>query len=300
MCASFTARSSISVLRKAPVLQVAWGYAANLLVIAGLVLPLLVLTSSALRTERDLLEHSHNLLPTKVTFENILNLALGRQGADLPNQARFYPRAFLNSAIVSLSVALIVSILGSLSAYSIARLRFWGDHAMAFGVLAMRMVPLFVLIIPLYAMFARLRLLGSPLAIILPQAGLFLPYTIWILMGQFAAIPRDIEDAARIDGCSRFGAFLRIVIPLSTPGLTANAVIIFLLSWNDLLLPMIMTNQVQQMTLPVLISSFVTSKYLSYSVINAAGLLATIPVLLLAALLQRYVVHGLTAGAVKG
>jgi multiple sugar transport system permease protein len=156
------------------------------------------------------------------------------------------------------------------------------------------------LIIPLYAMFARLQLLGTPLAIILPQAGLFLPYTIWILLGQFSSIPRELEDAARIDGCSRFGAFLRIVVPLSAPGLTANAVIIFLLSWNDLLLPIIMTNRVEQMTLPVLISSFVTSKYLSYSVINAAGLLATLPALLLAALLQRYVVHGLTAGAVKG
>jgi multiple sugar transport system permease protein len=287
-------------MRKTPILPIAWGYAANLLVIAGLALPLVVLASSALRSERDLLEHSHNLLPTQFTFDNIVNLALGSQGADLPAQGRFYPRAFLNSAIVSLSVTTIVTILGSLSAYSIARLHFWGDRAMAYGALAMRMVPLFVLIIPLYAMFARLQLLGTPLAIILPQAGLFLPYTIWILMGQFSSIPRELEDAARIDGCSRFGAFLRIVVPLSAPGLTANAVIIFLLSWNDLLLPMIMTNRVEQMTLPVLISSFVTSKYLSYSVINAAGLLATIPALLLAALLQRYVVHGLTAGAVKG
>jgi multiple sugar transport system permease protein len=170
---------------------------------------------------------------------------------------------------------------------------------MAYSVLALRMVPLFVLIIPLYAMFARLQLVGTPFAIILPQAGLFLPYTIWILMGQFSST-RELEDAARIDGCTRFRAFLRIIMPLSAPGLTANAVIIFLLSWNDLLLPLIMTNRVEQMTLPVLISSFVTSKYLSYSVINAAGLLATIPALLLAALLQRYVVHGLTAGAVKG
>src|SRR4030095_11641314 len=101
MCASCIARSSIKTLRKAPVLQIAWGYAANLLVIVGLVLPLLVLVSSALRTERELLEHFHNLLPTQVTFENILNLALGRQGVDLPTQARSYPRAFLNSAIVS-------------------------------------------------------------------------------------------------------------------------------------------------------------------------------------------------------
>jgi multiple sugar transport system permease protein len=288
------------VTAKASKLPIAWGYTANLLVILLLVLPLLVLASSALRTERDLLEHPHNLLPTRVTFDNVVNLALGRQGNDLPAQGRFYPQAFLNSAVISFSVAAIVSVLGSLSAYSIARLGIWGGHAMAYGALALRMIPLFVLIIPLYAMFARLQLLGTPLAIILPQAGLFLPYTIWILIGQFSAIPRDLEDAARIDGCSRFGAFLRIVVPLSAPGLTANAVIIFLLSWNDLLLPMIMTNRVEQMTLPVLISSFVTSKYLSYSVINAAGLLATIPVLLLAALLQRYVVHGLTAGAVKG
>ncbi len=280
-------------------LPAAWGYAANLLVIVALVLPLLVLASGALRTERDLLEHSESLLPTHVTFDNIAGLVLGRQGPDIPEQVRSYPRAFFNSIVISLSVTLIVTVLGSLSAYSLVRLRFRGRRVIPYAILSVRMVPLIALIIPLYTMMARSHLLNTPLAIIIPQAGLFLPYAIWILMSHFAAIPVEIEEAAYIDGCSRFGAFLRIALPLSAPGLTANAVIIFLLSWNDLMLPIIMTGKVEQMTLPVLISSIVTVKYFSYTLTNAAGLLATLPTLLLAILLQRYVINGLTAGAVR-
>jgi multiple sugar transport system permease protein len=259
-----------------------------------------VLVTGALQNERDLLAHSERLLPAHIIFDNVVNLALGHQGSDLPEQVRYYPRAFLNSAIISLSVTLIVTILGSLSAYSIVRLRFPGRRTMPYGILSVRMVPLIALIIPLYMMMARAHLLGTPLAIIIPQAGLFLPYTIWILISYFASLPSELEDAARIDGCSRFGAFLRIVLPLSAPGLSANAVIIFLLSWNDLLLPVIMASKVEQMTLPVLISSIVTLKYFSYTLINAAGLLATLPTLLLTMLLQRYVISGLTAGALKG
>jgi multiple sugar transport system permease protein len=273
---------------------------ANLVVIAALILPLLVLALGSLQTERDLLDHPHDLLPQHITFENVVSLALGRQGPDIPEQMRAYPRAFFNSMVIALSVTLIVTVFGGLSAWSFARLTFPGRRAVPYGVLGVRMVPLIILIIPLYTMMARAKLLSTPLAIIIPQAGLFLPYTMWILISYFSSIPIELEEAARIDGCSRFGAFLRIVLPLSAPGLTANAVIIFLLSWNDLLLPVIMVSKVEQMTLPVLISSIVTLKFFSYTLTYAAGLLATLPTLLLALLLQRYVVSGLTAGAVKG
>ncbi len=281
-------------------LQATWSNFANILVIVALVSPLLLMTLGSLQTERELLDHPHNLLPEHITFSNIWGLALGRQGPGFPEQLQFYPHAFLNSTIIAVSVTLIVTIFGSLSAWSFARLRFRGRRIVPYGVLTVRMVPLIILIIPLYTVMARAKLLGSPLAIIIPQAGLFLPYTIWILISYFVSIPGELEEAARIDGCSRFGAFLRIILPLSAPGLTANAVIIFLLSWNDLLLPIIMTSKVEQMTLPVLISSIVTLKYFSYTLTYAAGLLATLPTLLLALLLQRYVVSGLTAGAVKG
>jgi multiple sugar transport system permease protein len=287
-------------VRRARLLQVAWPNLANILVIAALVLPLLLMALGSLQTERDLLDHPHDLLPQHITFSNILGLALGRQGPEFPEQLQFYPHAFLNSTVIAVSVTAIVTVFGGLSAWSFARLRFRGRRIVPYGVLTVRMVPLIILIIPLYTMMVRAKLLGTPLAIIIPQAGLFLPYTIWILISYFASIPSELEEAARIDGCSRFGAFLRIILPLSAPGLTANAVIIFLLSWNDLLLPIIMTSKVEQMTLPVLISSIVTLKYFSYTLTYAAGLLATLPTLLLALLLQRYVVGGLTAGAVKG
>jgi multiple sugar transport system permease protein len=162
------------------------------------------------------------------------------------------------------------------------------------------MVPLMVLLIPLFVTLRTLRLLNSLTGIILTMTGFLLPYTIWILYSFFIALPQELEDAARIDGCTRFGSFLRVVLPLSAPGMAAAGVIVFILSWNEFLIPFIVTSKAEYFPVPVLISTLVSDYHVYYSLVSASILMGLLPSVVLALLLQRYVVRGLVAGALKG
>ncbi|MBI5603829.1 MAG: carbohydrate ABC transporter permease, partial [Deltaproteobacteria bacterium] len=161
-------------------------------------------------------------------------------------------------------------------------------------------VPLIALVIPLFLTLRSLGLLNTFTGLILTQTGFLLPFTIWLLRAYFESLPTDMEEAARIDGCTRLGTFFRIVLPLSAPGLSATFVITFLLTWNELLIPITLGTSEGVQTLPVLLSSFISDFSLQYSIINATAFLALTPTVILALLLQKYLVAGLTAGAVKG
>jgi multiple sugar transport system permease protein len=247
-----------------------------------------------------LFANAPNIWPKRVTVENLSALVLGKEVPGIPPHARSFPRSFANSAIVAIGVVWLTLAVATVASYAMGRLRFRGSATLAYGFLATRTVPLIILIVPLYVMLGKLSLLNSLGGLIVAEAGLFLPYAIWILLGHFAAIPVEMEEAALIDGCSRLGALWRVVLPLAAPGLAACGVIVFLLSWNELLVPLILVSTQEGMTLPVLISSFVTVRYLSYTLLNAAGLLALVPTLVLALLVQRYIVRGLIAGALAG
>jgi multiple sugar transport system permease protein len=273
---------------------------ANAAVLVFVLAPLGALLLGALQTERDLFSHPTALWPARITWENLAALMLGRELPGLPPQSQGFTRAFLNSTIVAGAVTAIALVLGSLSAYALTRLEIRGGRGMAYGVLGTRMVPIVILLIPLYVGLRRLHLLDSLAGVIITEAGFFLPYAIWIMMAYFASLPRDLEDAARIDGCTRLGAFWRVIVPLSAPGASACGVIMFLISWNELFLPLILTSTPHAVTLPVLISSFVTQRFLSYSALNAAGVLSILPTFVLVVALQRFVVRGLIVGALKG
>jgi multiple sugar transport system permease protein len=277
----------------------AFGELANLAIVLFILLPVAALLLGSLQTERDLLSNVNNIWPEHITIGNLRDLATGAEISGL-SQSRGFPRSFLNSLIVALGTTFLTVVFGSFSAYALARLKVRGTKQIMYGVLATRMVPIVVLIIPLYVMLRHYGLLNSLAGIIVAQSGFFLPYAIWILIAYFASLPSELEEAAVVDGCTRFGAFWRIIVPISTPGIAACGVIIFLMSWNDLLLPLILGSTDRVMTLPVLISTFVTSKYISYSVLNASGIIALVPTVVLVVLLQRFIVRGLTAGAVKG
>jgi multiple sugar transport system permease protein len=136
--------------------------------------------------------------------------------------------------------------------------------------------------------------------VILTETGFLLPYAIVILVPFFANIPPDLEDAARIDGCTHFQAFRQIILPLSAPGLSACAVIMFIISWHELLIPLILNSRPEFMTLPVIVASLVGDVHVFFNLLMAICLLSLLPTVILVALLQRYVVEGLSAGAVKG
>ena len=156
-----------------------------------------------------------------------------------------------------------------------------------------RFVPIIVLMIPLYVTFRFSGLLNSLTGVIIALTGFLLPYAILILAPYFDSIPRELEDAARIDGCTRFTAFLRITLPLSTPGLAACGVIMFIISWHELLIPLILNSKTEFMTLPVVIASLVGDVHVFFNLMMAICLLALLPSVILVLMLQKFVVQGL-------
>lgn len=272
----------------------------NLAALVIILVPILSIVIGALQTEDSLLLNPHNPLPEAVTLENFIVLIRGEESIHFPHQVKDFPLAFRNSVIVSSATAFLALLFGAFSAYSLVRLRFRGNEAYSVVMLATRLVPVIVLVIPLFLTLRALGFLNTLHGLIVTETGFLLPYVVWILKAYFESLPEELEDAARVDGCTRLGTLFRIILPLSTPGLAACFVITFLLSWNEFLIPVTLGSRREVQTLPVLMSSFVSDFRLEYTIINATALLALTPTVILALALRRYVVAGLTAGATKG
>jgi multiple sugar transport system permease protein len=283
-------------------------YAANLLAIGFLLAPLLPVVLGSLQSEKAMQRDVYALLPREYTDANFRLILSGgaqrgpifEQVSYLPASVERFPRAFLNSTIVGATVTLLTLVIASLSAYTIARLRLGWTRGLLQASLASRMVPLIMLMVPLYVLFRQLGLLNSLGGVVIAEVGFLMPYAVLILVPYFASLPGELEDAARIDGCTRFAAFLRIVLPLSTPGLAACGVIMFVISWHELLIPLIILNKPESMTLPVVLAGLVSDYFVFFTLMMAICLLGLLPTLLLVLGLQRYVVRGLIAGALKG
>ncbi|HEU5193225.1 MAG TPA: carbohydrate ABC transporter permease [Methylomirabilota bacterium] len=280
----------------------------NVVALAFLLLPLAPVVLGALQSEKAIQADVRALLPRAPTLANFQLILSGgaRRGpifeqiSYLPKSVERFPAAFLNSLVVASAVTLLTLAAGSLSAYTVARLHLSWVKALASLSVAARLVPLIVLMVPLYVLFRRYGLLNSLSGIVVAEVGFLLPYAILILTPYFASLPSELEDAARIDGCTRFGAFLRIVLPLATPGLAACATIVFILSWHELLIPLILVNRPEAMTVPVILAGLVSDYFVFFTVMMAICLLGLAPTVLLVLLLQKYVVRGLVAGALKG
>ncbi|HKW94636.1 MAG TPA: carbohydrate ABC transporter permease [Methylomirabilota bacterium] len=280
----------------------------NLVAIAFLLLPLGPVVLASLQSEKSMQQDVHALLPAEYTLANFrLILTGGRskgpifeQVSYLPKSVEQFPTAFVNSLLVGLAVTVATLAAASLSAYALARLRFrWTRVLLQLGLVS-RMVPLIVLMVPLYVLFRGYGLLNSLTGVVVAEVGLLLPYAILILVPYFSTFPSDLEDAARIDGCTRVGALFRIVLPLSTPGLAACGVILFIVSWHELLVPLIVVSRPEFMTVPVVLAGLVSDYFVFFTLMMAICLLGLLPTLGLVLALQKYVVRGLVAGALKG
>lgn len=281
---------------------------ANLLVIAFLLLPLFAMFLGSMQPERTLQGESRRVFPSEWTFDNYqIILTQGEQKGRIFEQTTYLPDniksfylAFTNSLIIAVSVTLLTVGFGSLTAYTAARLKLrWAMWLTQANIVA-RFVPVIVLMIPLYVTVSRLGQLNTLQAVILTETGFLLPYAIVILVPFFASIPPELEDAARIDGCTHFQAFWRIILPLSAPGLSACAVIMFIISWHELLIPLILNRRREFMTLPVIISTLIGDVHVFFNLLMAICMISLLPTVILVMLLKRYVVEGLSAGAVKG
>lgn len=218
----------------------------------------------------------------------------------------FLSRAFgqylITSAIVAVSSTLCALIIGTLAAYALARFKMPRrlDRKLALWILSTRMFPPIVTAVPLFLMMRDLGLLNTRASLVILYTGFNLPFVVWMMRGFFMEVPRELEEAAMVDGDSRLGALRRVLLPLVAPGLAATAVFCLIISWNEFLFALVLTQTDAAMTLPVGIAGRVTQYEIKWGVMSAAGVVAMLPILLFALAVQRYLVRGMSLGAVKG
>lgn len=215
---------------------------------------------------------------------------------------RSFGQYLTTSAIVSIVSTTCALLLGTLAAYALSRFRLPHklNTRLALWILSTRMFPPIVTAVPLFLLMSDLRLLDTMAALIIVYTAFNLPFVVWMMRGFFNEIPRDLEEAARVDGDSRLGALRRVILPLVAPGLAATAVFCLIISWNEFLFALTLTQTDAAMTLPVGIAGRVTQYEIEWGVMSAAGVVAMIPILIFALAVQRYLVRGLSLGAVKG
>jgi len=205
-----------------------------------------------------------------------------------------------NSATVAICSTLLATAVGTIGAYALARLRFLGRGFLASATLITYLVPPSILFIPLYAQMRNLGLANSLAGLIAAYPSFTVPFVTWLLMGYFESIPEELEEAAMIDGATRFGAFARVVLPLAAPGVLAAALYAFTQAWNEFLYALVFITDGRLRTLPVGLASFITGDVYGWGYLMAGAVLTTLPVIAAYIYLQKYMVEGLTAGGVKG
>ncbi len=205
-----------------------------------------------------------------------------------------------NTVIVSVATVAISLAVGLLAALALARFNFRGRKLYLVVLLAIQAVPQTALVIPLFFTLQRLHQLNELSGLTATYVVFVLPFTIWLLRGFVSGIPKDIEDAARVDGCTRLGAFRRVLLPLIVPGMVATSIFAFIQAWNQYLFAYVFMQQNNRYTLTVWLQAFSTNRGTDYSGLMAGSVLYTLPVVLLFLVVQRKVVSGLASGAVKG
>lgn len=230
--------------------------------------------------------------PTLESYDQVLFSGQHAMAFDMGLLAR-------NSLIVALVSTLLTIASSCPAAYSLSRFRFRGRKSIAFGIIATRMLPPIATVVPIFLLMNNLRLVDTPVALIMAYTAINIPFAVWMLRGFIDEIPIDLEDAAQVDGCDRIGALVRIVFPLIAPGLVATSVFAFLLSWNEFALALILSNR-DAKTLPLVVMSFITEEGVLWGPMSAAATLILLPPVLFVIFAQRHIAKGLTMGAVKG
>lgn len=210
-----------------------------------------------------------------------------------------FGRYYLNSAAVSLTSTLATLVLAALAGYAVARLRFRGKQVLLVAILAASFFPPITQLIPLYQLMSNFRLLNTYWALIIPYTFHTLPMAIWLLSAYLRDIPRDLEDAAMVDGTTRLGAFWRVILPISAPGFVTAAIIVFVYNWNEFLFALTFEPNAEMRTIPVGIALYQGQFTYPWGTIAAATVMAAVPLVLIILIFQRRLITGLTAGAVK-
>ena len=277
--------------------------------------PFVWLASSSFQNEREIISVPPHWVPEEPTLSNFKAIFLARSegvtyetriqadpvaGGYIPSTAKDLLPALWNSFIVAVSVVVLNLVVGIPAAYAMAKIRFRGRSTSIYFMLSTRVIPDIVLVVPFFLFISRLGLLDNVLSLIITYLAITVPFTVFILISYFESLPDELDKAARVDGCSRFQTLTRVFLPLALPSVVAVVLFSFLTSWNEFLLALMFTQTIASQTMPIIVASFTSDFTISFSFINAAAVVAVVPPVLLAVVFERYIVSGLTAGAVKG
>ncbi|RBW69727.1 carbohydrate ABC transporter permease [Bacillus taeanensis] len=245
--------------------------------------------NTAFKSEGDILNRPLEYVPSNPTIENFV-VAWNNVG---------FATYFKNSFFIAACTVVVVLLLSTLAGYALSRYKFKGKRSFLLMLLATQFIPRAMLIIPLFIVFKNLGLISNPLSLIITYTTVELPFTAILMSGFIANVPRELEEAAMIDGCNRLQSIRHVVFPLLLPGVVAVSVFTFIYVWNEFLLALMLTNQQSNFTLPVGLSYMMGEFNINYGALAAGSVIALIPAILLFAYAQKHLVNGL-GGAVKG
>ena len=267
-------------------------YLVIILITLAIIFPIIWLVSTSFKNPVDIFAIPPIFIPSNPSVDHYATLFFEAE----------ILKYILNSLIVASVTTLVSLFAGTLAAYSLARFRFPFNlnYHLSFWVLSTRMFPPIVTIIPLFALMRFFNLVNTRMGLILAYAAFNLPFVVWMMRGFFMEIPKELEEAAMVDGDSRMSAFRRIILPVAKPGLVATAVFTMILSWNEFLFALILSQTRAAATLPIGIASTVTQYEIKWGQMSAAGVIAVVPVLIFAFIVQRHLVRGMSFGAIKG
>jgi N,N'-diacetylchitobiose transport system permease protein len=264
--------------------------ALGLAVFAVMIFPVYWMVSTAFKTGPNIFSYSPKWVPIPATLANFGD-AIHRQ---------YFWQNVRNSLIVVGVVVVLSLTLAFLAALALAKFKFYGRKAFIVLIIAVQMVPLNALIIPLYITLSRAHQVNKLSGVIITYLTFVLPFTIWTLRGFILGVPRDLEEAAMVDGTTRFGAFVRILLPLVAPGLVATSIFAFIQAWNEYIMAYVLLSSPEKQTLTVWLASFTTNRGTAWGPLMAGATLTALPVVVFFLLVQRRIAFGLTAGAVRG
>jgi len=271
-----------------PMTLFTWGV---LILLLGLVLfPFYWILNTSLKTTAQIQRTEGIYVPRPFTLEHYRDLFRTTHFTDW----------LQNSATAAVGTTLLTILISSLAAYSISRLTYPGRRVLATWVMITYLIPPSLLFIPLYTILRQLQLVNTLWALLVSYPTFTVPFCTWLLMGFFKSIPAELEDAALVDGATRIQAFLRIILPLSAPGILAAALFSFTLAWNEFLYALIFVQKVELKTVPVGLNDLLFGDIFLWGQLMAAATVTTLPVVILYIYLHRYMIEGAVAGAVKG
>ena len=287
----------------------------SLLFVLYVLAPIAWLVSSSLQSEAEITSVPPHWVPQQPTIENfqaiftakdkVVTYENRKQGAPatggfIPSTASNLLPSMWNSLLVALAVVVLNLLVSVPAAYALAKIRFIGRSTSIYFMLSTRVIPDIALVVPFFLFIHKLGLLDTLSSLVITYLAITVPFSIFILTNYFESLPDELDKAARVDGCSRLQTMLLVYLPLALPSLVAVVLFTFLTSWNELLLALMFTQTPAAQTMPIVVASFTSDFSISFSFINAAGVLAIIPPVIVAVVFERYIVSGLTAGAVKG